>query len=111
MVYMGSKNRIAKYILPFLTKYLTPDRWYVEPFCGGLNMMDKICHSLKIANDSNNYLISMWEYLLYSNLDFPKHIDKDTYNRYKQIYYDKIYDKQICEEAAIIGWVGFHGFV
>lgn len=49
----------------------------------------------------------MWKYLLYSNLDFPKHIDKDTYNRYKQIYYDKIYDKQICEEAAIIGWVGF----
>lgn len=33
MVYMGSKNRIAKYILPFLTKYLTPGRWYVEPFC------------------------------------------------------------------------------
>lgn len=33
MVYMGSKNRIAKYLLPFLTKYLTPDRWYVEPFC------------------------------------------------------------------------------
>ena len=26
MVYMGSKNRIAKYILPFLTKYLTDDR-------------------------------------------------------------------------------------
>lgn len=33
MVYMGSKNRIAKYLLPFLTKYLTKDRWYVEPFC------------------------------------------------------------------------------
>ena len=53
MVYMGSKNRIAKYILPFWTKYLTKDRWYVEPFRGGNNMMDKVNHHNRIANDVN----------------------------------------------------------
>lgn len=33
MKYMGSKSRIAKDLLPILTKKLTKDRWYVEPFC------------------------------------------------------------------------------
>jgi len=35
MKYMGSKRRIAKYIIPIITKNLTPDRWYIEPFVGG----------------------------------------------------------------------------
>lgn len=39
MIYQGSKNRISKHILPIVTKYLTENRYYVEPFCGGCNMI------------------------------------------------------------------------
>ena len=40
MKYMGSKARIAKYILPIILKDRKPDQWYVEPFVGGGNMPD-----------------------------------------------------------------------
>lgn len=45
MVYMGSKNRIAKKLLPYLTADLKDGVHYVEPFAGGCNMIDKIEHS------------------------------------------------------------------
>ena len=34
---MGSKNRIAKFILPIILKERKPEQWYVEPFAGGMN--------------------------------------------------------------------------
>jgi DNA adenine methylase len=42
MKYMGSKNRIAKHILPIILKDRKDDQWYVEPFVGGANMIDKV---------------------------------------------------------------------
>jgi DNA adenine methylase len=42
MKYMGSKNRIAKYILPIMLAERKPDQWWVEPFVGGGNMIDKV---------------------------------------------------------------------
>lgn len=63
MKYMGSKSRIAKNIKPILTKYLTNEKYYVEPFAGGMNMMCNINHEKRIASDSNNYLIAMWRYI------------------------------------------------
>ena len=47
MVYMGSKNRIAKELIPIITKDLKPNQWYVEPFVGGANMIDKIEHNIE----------------------------------------------------------------
>ena len=35
MKYMGSKNRIAKYILPIMLKDRKPNQYWVEPFVGG----------------------------------------------------------------------------
>lgn len=52
---MGSKQRIAKDLIPILTKHLTADRWYVEPFSGGMNMICNINHPNRIASDKNNY--------------------------------------------------------
>ena len=42
MQYMGSKNRIAKHILPIMLAERKPDQWWVEPFVGGANMIDKV---------------------------------------------------------------------
>jgi DNA adenine methylase len=46
---MGSKNRISKHLLPILTKHLKEDTYYVEPFVGGCNMIDKVDHPLRIG--------------------------------------------------------------
>ena len=40
MKYMGSKNRIAKYILPIMLESRAEGMTWVEPFVGGANMID-----------------------------------------------------------------------
>lgn len=39
MKYMGSKNRIAKEILPIMLEHRTEDMTWVEPMVGGGNMI------------------------------------------------------------------------
>lgn len=56
MKYMGSKNRIAKYLLPIILKDRKPDQWYVEPFVGGANMIDKVAGN-RIGADANGFVI------------------------------------------------------
>lgn len=62
MKYMGSKNRIAKHILPIMLKYKTDNMVWVEPFVGGANMIDKV-KGKRIGADFNGYLIAMWKEL------------------------------------------------
>lgn len=61
MKYFGSKSRIAKYIVPILQKEIDNNiiKLYVEPFCGGCNIIDKIKCERRIANDINPYLIDL----------------------------------------------------
>lgn len=44
MKYMGSKSRIAKYIVPILQECIDSNNvtTYIEPFVGGANIIDKI---------------------------------------------------------------------
>ena len=58
MQYMGSKNRIAKHILPIMLAERKPDQWWVEPFVGGANMIDKF-EGNRIGNDSHEFLIAL----------------------------------------------------
>lgn len=55
---MGSKNRIAKHILPIILKDRKEGQWYVEPFVGGANIIDKV-EGKRIGADSNEYLIAL----------------------------------------------------
>lgn len=106
MVYMGSKNRIAKYLLPFLTKYLTPGRWYVEPFAGGMNMMDKVNHPLRLASDKNNYIIAMFKYLTDGGT-FGTLPNQEEFVRCRKIFNKIGFTLDIdYYEVAYIGWVG-----
>lgn len=61
MKYMGSKSRIAKYIVPIIQKYINDNNItkYYEPFVGGANIIDKIKCNLKFASDKNKYLIAL----------------------------------------------------
>ena len=56
MKYMGSKNRIAKHILPIMLEHRTEGMTWVEPFVGGANMIDKV-EGKRIGADINFYLI------------------------------------------------------
>ena len=62
MKYMGSKNRIAKHILPIILKDRKENQYYVEPFVGGANMIDKVDGN-RIGADFNEYLVAMWQEL------------------------------------------------
>ena len=57
MKYTGSKNRIAKHILPLMLEGRTNETW-VEPFVGGANMIDKV-EGNRIGFD-NNRVISLY---------------------------------------------------
>lgn len=103
MKYMGSKNRLVKEILPILLKNRKKDQYYIEPFVGGCNMIDKVSNP-RMANDNNKYLIAMWKGLQ-ENLERPKEISKDYYSSVRSSYNNN--DNEYSD--FIIGWIGFMG--
>ena len=81
MKYMGSKARIAKYILPIILKDRKPDQWYVEPFVGGANMIDKV-EGNRIGADLNKPLIACLDGLSKGWLP-PENISEEFFNKVK----------------------------
>jgi len=80
MRYMGSKKRIAKYILPIILKDRKPNQWYVEPFCGGCNTLGLV-EGNTIGADVHDALIAFlkaaqagWVPDIYVNEDSYKRI-------------------------------------
>lgn len=100
MRYMGSKNRIAKYIAPIIQNAIDTNNItaYVEPFAGGMNMIDKIKCEQRIANDVHPGLIAMWQ-ALQSGWQPPSHISEEEY------YFVK--DNQSTLPLYYVGYVGF----
>jgi DNA adenine methylase len=81
MKYMGSKARIAKHILPIILKDRKPGQWYVEPFVGGANMIDKVDGN-RIGADSNYWLIDALKYIR-DGSSIPKSNEEFTENDYR----------------------------
>lgn len=100
---MGSKRRIAKEIIPIILKDLHTDQWYVEPFVGGCNLIDKVDHQYKIGADNNTYLIAMWKALQNGWIP-PTQLSKEEYMNIKDDYKTQggIYPDYL------IGYVGFN---
>lgn len=99
MKYMGSKNRISKYILPIILKDRKSNQYYVEPFCGGCNSLDKV-ENPRIGNDSNEYLIALLKEMQTQVPFNPPHISEKDY---KDIQSNKNnYPKWL------VGYVGFN---
>lgn len=100
MKYVGSKNRLAKYILPLILKNRKQDQWYVEPFVGGANLIDKVTGN-RLGNDINPYLIS----LLIAIRDGwipPDSISEEKYNEVK--------DNKDFFPKELVGYIGFSSF-
>lgn len=101
---MGSKNRIAKEIIPIILKNRKPNQWFIDLFCGGCNLIDKI-DGKRIANDKNKYLIAMWKGLQKGRkltLDIPKELFSEARTEYNNRTNIKFDDFEI-------GWIGFMG--
>lgn len=81
MKYMGSKSRIAKYIVPIIQKSIDESGYttYIEPFCGGCNVVDSIRADNRLANDINPYLIALYDAILYHDVKLPAIITREEY--------------------------------
>lgn len=76
MKYMGSKNRIAKEILPIMLKERDKRTW-VEPFVGGANIIDKV-QGNRIGNDNQEYVIALYKELQ-NGYTPPKEVTSDLF--------------------------------
>ena len=108
MVYVGSKNRYAKYIVPILQKCIDDNKinTYIEPFVGGGNVIDKITCPNRIGSDNNKYLIALMQNLdkvkeqIELELEIPEicvtHSEYNHIKKHKEQY-----------EDWFVGYVGF----
>ena len=109
MKYVGSKNRLSKDILPLILKNRKPGQWYVEPFVGGANLIDKVKGN-RIGADANEYLIELLKAIQANWLPELK-ITEDIYNDIKKNKDD--YPKRIVAFAGFcmsFGAKWFGGF-
>ncbi|QYC51365.1 hypothetical protein [Acinetobacter phage BUCT628] len=86
MKYMGSKNRIAKHLLPIMLAEAEKNNitTWIEPFVGGANMIDKVPDIYKrVGYDLNEHAI----YALIGIRDdveqFPDNLNESEYNKLK----------------------------
>ena len=103
MKYMGSKSRIANEILPIILKNRKENQYYVEPFCGGCNIIDKV-DGKRIGSDYNEYLIEMWKGLQ-SDTERPNEIDKELYCRVRTEFNNNVNNQLTKFEIGWIGWM------
>ncbi len=84
---MGSKSRISKYIIPIIQQRIKDYdiKTYIEPFCGGCNIIDKIQCDTKIASDNHKYLIEMFKNLNQIQI-LPEFITKEHYSDVRECF-------------------------
>jgi len=100
MKYMGSKNRIAKYILPIIIKNRKKGQYYVEPFVGGANLIDKVIGN-RIGSDINEYLIEALKLIRDDVYSLPKSNKDINENDYKKI------KNSLNTNKGLSGYYGF----
>ena len=111
MKYMGSKNRIAKHLLPIMLaeceKYGITT--WVEPFVGGANMIDKVPDAFeRVGYDNNRYLIDMFNHIKNCGFDYTSEISKKMYDDIRRLHNNNLnaIDGQNIPDSYI-GWIGF----
>lgn len=92
MVYMGSKSKYANQIVPILQKAIDDNNvtTYIECFCGGCNIIDKIKCENKYAFDRSDTLIALLD-LASKNFDaIPKDGNREMWDKGKAYIKDGI---------------------
>lgn len=105
MKYVGSKNRLAKDLVPIIQKYIDDNHTenYMENFVGGANIIDKINCKNRYGSDIHKYLIALLKQAQIDTSVFPKTISEEQYKlvRANSENYPNWY----------VGLVGFCSFV
>lgn len=85
MNYRVSKQKLAKYIVPIIQKEINmhSSKYYLEPFVGGANIIDKIQCQNKIGYDINKYLIALLKQVQNDTSIFPETITEEEYHNVK----------------------------
>lgn len=99
MKYMGSKNRIAKFILPIMLAEAEKQglTTWVEPFVGGANIIDKVPSSFKrVGYDLNPHTIAALIAIRDMVDQLPESVSEQEYKSYKG-----------AEPNPITSWVRF----
>lgn len=107
MKYMGSKSRVAKYIVPILQECIDSNNvtTYIEPFVGrGGNVIDKIHCQERIGSDINPYLIALLR-RVQAGKPLLDEVSRDTYNLVRDAWRNGT-DKDKYEQWYV-GNVGF----
>ena len=100
MWYLGSKNRIAKDLVPIIQSYINRDtKGYLEPFVGGANIIDKIKHPNKIGCDIHKELIALLNKAKDDVENIPNIITEQEYITVK--------NNKLNYEDWYVGLVGF----
>ena len=83
MWYMGSKNRLSKYLVPIIESYIDEKtEGYMEPFVGGANIIDKVNCDNKIGYDVHKELVALLNYIKVND-DIPEIITEEEYEKVK----------------------------
>lgn len=102
MIYMGSKRRLSKELVPIIQSYITENTvGYIEPFVGGANVIDKIKCDNRYGFDSHKQLIELFIKLQNDIDGIPNEIPYEEYMEVKN-------NKENYEDWYL-GLVGFLG--
>lgn len=99
MVYLGSKNKIAKHILPIMLDTASKRGivTWVEPFVGGANMIDKVPETLeRIGIDVSPHTIQALIAIRDFANELPTKLSESEYRKLKG-----------CEPDPIKSWLRF----
>lgn len=110
MVYQGSKNRLSKFLVPIIQKYIDDNNIenYIELMIGGANLIDKIQCKNKIGSDINEDLIALLKYAQQDNkLSIAP--EECTFQHYSEVRADKNHEKFSQEYRALIGYMASYG--
>lgn len=104
MKFMGSKERLSKKILPIILDGREDGQWYVEPFGGGANTIDKVDGN-RLYSDVNECLSRCLEELSKGWIP-PEEISREFYSECREKFKTGGYSE---DEMHLIGYVGVNG--
>ena len=99
LIYLGSKNRLSKYLAPIIQSYVDKGcKGYLEPFVGGANMIDKIKYNNKIGSDIDKYVIATLQGLQ-DGVEPPKEVSRELY--------DEVKNNKDNYSDFLVGYIGY----
>ena len=112
MVYQGSKNRISKFLVPIIQKYIDDNniKTYIEPMVGGANIIDKIVCENKVGGDINSELIALLQYIQTDN-EISIAPEMCTFEHYADVRENRRLhtNKYSMKYTALIGYCASYG--